>query len=77
MRWCNKASDKRNLFVHDGYVLFIRTYHKSLAMSNASRWPVSFLLPAVGELLVRYLVLVQPFRIWLKEEVNIPEDVSE
>jgi len=77
MRWCNKASDKRNLFVHDGYVLFILTYHKSLAMSNASRWPVRFLLPAVGELLVRYLVLVQPFRIWLKEEVSIPEDVSE
>ena len=77
MRWCNKASDKRNLFVHDGYVLFILTYHKSLAMSNASRWPVRFLLPTVGELLVRYLVLVQPFRIWLKEEVSIPEDVSE
>lgn len=77
MRWCNKASDKRNLFVHDGYVLFILTYHKSLAISNASRWPVRFLLPAVGELLVRYLVLVQPFCIWLKEEVSIPKDVSE
>jgi hypothetical protein len=49
--------------MHNSYMLFILTYHKSLAMSNASHWPVHFLLPAVSKLLIRYLVLVQPFRI--------------
>jgi len=49
--------------VHNSYVLFILTYHKSLIMSNASRWPVHFLLPVISELLVRYLILIQPFHI--------------
>ena len=77
MRWCNAALAKRNIFVHDGYVLFILNYHKTLYQSNASRWPVRFLLPSVGELLVQFLVMVQPFRRWLKEEVSIPREVTE
>ena len=52
-RWCNKQADKRNLFIHDGYLLFILTYHKSLNQTNACRWPVRFLLPEVGELMVQ------------------------
>ncbi|KAK3061704.1 hypothetical protein LTS18_005618, partial [Coniosporium uncinatum] len=74
LRWCNKQSDKRNLFIHDGHLLFILTYHKPLNMTNASRYPVRFLFPEVGSLLVRYLILVQPFRAWLREETGSPED---
>jgi hypothetical protein len=77
MRWCNVAFAKRNIFIHDGYVLFILNYHKLLSQTNASRWPVRFLLPAVGELLVQFLVLVPAFRRWLKEEVSIPKTVTE
>lgn len=77
LRWCNKGFDKRNLFVHDGYMLFVLTYHKAMKQTNASRWPVRFLLPEVAQLLMQYLVLVMPFRRWLKEEVMIPDDVSE
>ena len=36
-----------------------------------------FLLPEVGELMVQYMVLILSFRIWLKEEVLILEDMSE
>jgi len=76
LRWCNKQSDKRNTFIHDGYLLFILMYHKSLNMTNASRYPVRFLFPEVGSLLVRYLILVQPFRVWLREDTGSPEDVT-
>jgi hypothetical protein len=76
-RWCNKQADQRNIFIHDGYVVFILTYHKSLSMINASRFPVRVMMPKVGELLVRYLVLVQSFRSWLAYDTKIPEEVSE
>ena len=61
--------------MHDSYVLFILTYHKSLIMTNVFCWPVHFLLPMIGQLLVHYLVLVQLFCIWLKTEVIISENV--
>ena len=44
LRWCNKQADKRNLFIHDGYMLFLLRYHKSLNITNSSRFPVRFLL---------------------------------
>ena len=77
LRVCNVSFDKRNLFVHDGHLLFVLTYHKSIGRTNASRWPVRFLLPEVAQLLLQYLVLITPFRRWLQEEVMIPDDVSE
>ena len=77
MRWCNNAYDKRNIFVHDGYLLFILTYHKSQSRTNASRWPVRFLLPEVGQLVLQYLAIVVPFRRFLSKEVQNPEEVSE
>ena len=65
LRWCNRQADKRNIFIHDGLVIFILTYHKSINRTNASRYPVRCLLPEVGELLVQFLALVQPFRRWV------------
>ena len=44
LRWCNGPHDKRNLFLHDGDLLFILTYHKGLHHTNASRFPVRFCL---------------------------------
>ena len=77
LRWCNKQADKRNIFVHDGYLLFLLSYHKSLNMTNSSRFPVRFLLHQVEELLLQYLILILPFRIWLSAETGVPECVSE
>jgi hypothetical protein len=55
----------RSLFIHDGHALFMLAYSKTLNITNAARYPVRVLLPAVATLLVRYLVLVIPFRRWL------------
>lgn len=41
-------------------------------MTNASRYPVRFLIPEAGHLLVRFLVLVQPFQLWLSAETGVP-----
>lgn len=77
LRCQNVIHDRRNLFIHDGYLCFLLTYHKSLSRFHASRYPVRFLLPKLGTLLVQYLVIVQPLRIWLSAEVQIPPRVSE
>jgi hypothetical protein len=77
LRWCNKQADKRNIFVHDGYLLFLLGYHKSLSMTNSSRFPVRFLLHQVERLLLQYLILIQPFRTWLSAETGVPKCVSE
>ena len=77
MRWQNVGMVKRDVFLHDGYVLFLLTYYKSLSRTHASRHPVRFLLPHVGVLLVQFLVLIQPLRRLLCREVHIPADVSE
>lgn len=75
--WCNTLGSLRNLFVHDGFLLFILRDHKSLHRTHASRYPVRFLLPEMGQLLVQYLVLVLPLRRLLAAEVQIPANVSE
>jgi len=77
IRWCNKQADQRNIFIHDGYVMFILTYHKAINLTNASRYPVRVLLAKVGELFVRFLLLIQPFRTWLSHDTNIPDQISE
>ena len=77
IRWCNRQADKRNLFIHDGYLLFILTYHKSLNMTSSSRFPVRFVLPEAGQLLLQYLILIRPFCNWLVEETGSPCTVSE
>lgn len=77
LRWRNVQADKRNLFLHEGLLCFILFYHKSLNMLNASRYPVRFLLPTVGRLLARFLILIQPVRAYFHQEVRIPETVSD
>jgi len=69
-RWRNVSSVKRNIFLHDGYLLFILNYHKSATRIHASRFPVRFLLPEVGRLMVQFLVLIQPMRRFICAEVQ-------
>lgn len=75
--WQNKAITVRNLYLHDGYLLFLLTYHKALHRTHASRFPVRFLFPDVGQLMVQYLVLILPMRRLLSKAVGIPLTVSE
>lgn len=77
LRYCNKQADVRNIFIHDGHVIFILSYHKSLNLTNAARFPVRVLPRRLGELLVRYLVLIMPFRVWLWSKINDSSPISE
>lgn len=77
LRWCNRQADRRNLLIYNGRVLFILTYHKSLNLTHASRFPVRMLAPAVADLLVQYLLFVVPFRTWLTIECSGSSAVSE
>ncbi|KAJ5465272.1 ATP-dependent DNA helicase [Penicillium daleae] len=68
LRWRNTTWITRDLFLLDGQMLFILSYHKTRNQNNASRWPVRFLLPQVAKLVTQYLALVQPFRTFLQHE---------
>jgi superfamily II DNA or RNA helicase len=75
-RWCN-TEVTRNFILHDGLVMLLTRYHKGQQMTRMSRWCVRFLPPAVGEMLVNYLVYVIPLRrYWLKQTTG-SEYVSE
>ncbi|KAK3065251.1 hypothetical protein LTS18_004487 [Coniosporium uncinatum] len=45
LRMRNRQANKRNVFVHSGHIIFILTYHTSLNIVHASRYPVRLLLP--------------------------------
>jgi hypothetical protein len=68
IKWRNTTLATRELFLHDGQMLFVLSYHKTRSQSNASRWIARFLLPEVAQLVTLFLVLVQPFRTFLHRE---------
>lgn len=73
LRWRNTTLTTRDLFLHDGQMLFILSYYKSRHQNNASRWPVRFLLPEVAQLITQYLAIVNPFREFLQRETGGPK----
>jgi hypothetical protein len=76
LRWRNTTLTTRDLFLHDGQMLFILSYHKSRNQNNASRWPVRFLPPEVAQLVTQYLAMIQPFRDFLQHETQQPGAAS-
>jgi superfamily II DNA helicase RecQ len=62
IRTRNTAAGKlRNVFIEDGLVVFVTLYHKGYEMSAQEKIVHRYLPREVGELLVRYLWLVDPF----------------
>jgi hypothetical protein len=51
LRWRNTTLTTRDLFLHDGQMLFILSYHKTRSQNNASQWLVCFLLLEVAQLI--------------------------
>lgn len=51
----------RNLYIDDGLVAFVTRYHKGYSRSGEVKLIYRYLPPPVGQLLVQYLWLVQPF----------------
>jgi hypothetical protein len=58
-RWCNSEL-LRNIFISEGYVMLLIAYHK-LEWRVGARAIARFLPPVVGDLVVQFLLLVQPF----------------
>jgi hypothetical protein len=62
VRWRNsKDGLVRSLFVENGLVLFITSYHKNYSMSSATKIIYRYLPVEVSELVVYYVWLVAPF----------------
>ena len=62
MRWQNTVyGGVRNIFIEDGLVAFVATYHKGYRSSGNIKIVHRYLPREVGELLVYYLWLVVPF----------------
>lgn len=59
LRHCNEERN-RSIMVHDGSVMILTSYHK-MQYAVGSRLIARFLPEAVGDLLVEYLAVVQPF----------------
>ena len=70
MRWKNTAyGGVRNIFIEEGLVAFVATYHKGYRSSGNIKIVHRYLPREVGELLVYYLWLVLPF--WEKLQFQI------
>jgi hypothetical protein len=62
MRWKNTTySGVRNIFIEEGLVTFVATYHKGYRSSGNIKIVHRYLPREVRELLVYYLWLVLPF----------------
>jgi hypothetical protein len=62
LRWRNSAhSDIRSIFVDNGMLVFVTSYHKNYSTSSTTKIIHRYLPSEVGELLLYYLWLITPF----------------
>jgi RecQ family ATP-dependent DNA helicase len=62
IRWKNtEQGGVRNIFIENGLVAFVTTYHKGYRSSNNIKIIHRYLPREIGELLVYYLWLIRPF----------------
>ena len=73
LRWRNSVrSEIRNIFIENGMVSFVTSYHKNYAATNSTKIIHRYLPLEVGEILVYYLWLVLPFVEQLSVLVCLP-----
>ena len=71
IRWKNtEQGGVRNIFIEDGIVAFVTTYHKGYRSSNDIKIIHRYLPREIGELLVYYLWLIRPFHEKLQFQVD-------
>src|SRR5277367_3923289 len=71
IRWKNtEQGGVRNIFIEDGLVAFVTAYHKGYRSSNNIKIIHRYLPQEIGEVLVYYLWLVQPFYKKLQFQAN-------
>lgn len=59
--WCN-TQRRRNVYLKHGLVMLYTTYHKGQQQTGKFKDNIRFLPPAVGDLLLDYLIIVVPLR---------------
>ncbi len=69
VRWCNTEL-LRNIFICEGYIMLLVAYHK-LEWRVGARAVARFLPPAVGNLVVKFIVLVLPFARILRRALHV------
>jgi hypothetical protein len=65
----------RNIFLHDGQVMIVIQYHKSIVITDQLKVIPQFLPQHVSQMLAIYLTHVLPFRKYINQDVN--QGVSE
>jgi hypothetical protein len=75
LRFANSASNLRNIYIQDSQVMIIADYYKNRGQLEKSCPKPRFLPPAVGQLLIAYLIRVLPFVQFLyhKKSATPPE----
>ncbi|KAF3030308.1 hypothetical protein E8E12_000480 [Didymella heteroderae] len=62
LRWRNSAhGDIRSIFVDNGMLCFVTSYHKNYSTSSTTKIIHRYLPPEIAELLLYYLWLITPF----------------
>lgn len=61
-KWKNTANQRRNIIIRHHKVMMHLTYHKGLEKTAQSKDNIRFLPGPIGDLLVKFLVYVQPLR---------------
>jgi hypothetical protein len=70
IRILNGPDSERGLYWIDPLLMVLGTYSKTRQISGRDRLAPRFLPKAVGDLLIKYLALVQPMEIWLAKKVE-------
>ncbi|KAI9035721.1 DEAD/DEAH box helicase-domain-containing protein [Aspergillus affinis] len=70
LKWRNTSTTPRNLYLHQGNVLFITEYHKSQVRIQTTQHVARFLCPSVSRLVVLYLLRVRPFLVLLHQQLR-------
>lgn len=63
VKWRNTQAWPRNIFVHDRHVMLRTAYHKGMSSTGKVKDNMRFLPGPIGDLLLDFLVYVQPFRV--------------
>ncbi|KAI9041145.1 DEAD/DEAH box helicase-domain-containing protein [Aspergillus affinis] len=70
LKWRNTSITPRNLYLHQGNVLFITEYHKSQVRIQTTQHVARFLCPSVSRLVVLYLLRVRPFLVLFYQQLR-------
>src|ERR1700738_1002201 len=70
IRYANSMNAHRNIFIHDGQVMILTQYHKSIVITDQLKVIPRFLPPRISQMLTVYLTHVLPFRKHINQDIS-------